>query len=576
MTFLRSDLLTLIFPLLFVLLYFFWKSESTKNDFIEKTFFKRKTFVSKLRNILFYTGIVLLAISALDPRGPQEKMDSQVRDQKTIVIIDSSASMLAEDVRPNRFKKSLLMARHFIKKAYGHKIAVVLFSDTQKRLVPFTDDLDLLDARVAGLEKLELYNGGSNISQAIKESLGYFRLDSKDSETISGNLLVFTDSEGHDDGFKISLPDQVSLAVVGVGTARGARIPNRDKYGVFRGYKKFDGKEVVTKLNEKWLKSLESVVDTYSFWIANSYTIPTEEILSFFNRNYQQRINKAKITVRPVKVNLFLVPALLCFFFSFSLYIPSSFGTLALFFMLINPSNIQALSLTAEELENSIKKGSAGDKGKLKLAELYLKDKKFELSRILYEEVPKKKLSLKDRNNYAISLLGEKKISEALVEWSQLQRDLEKTEASDEVEKSIRQNVLLALQRQKSGKGSDNKKDKKDKEKQKDDQDNKKDGQEGKKQEKNSSKGKGKDKKKEDKKREGKKKASDKFEKNKKKKMEQKPKSLKEQQEEIRKKRKMVKVPAIIKQIMSDDRNLQQEYLDTSTKEPNSREKKDW
>ena len=56
-----------------------------------------------------------------------------------------------------------------------------------------------------------------------------------------------------------------------------------------------------------------------------------------------------------------------------------------------------------------------------------------------------------------------------------------------------------------------------------------------------------------------------------------KKKTIEEKEEEIRKKRKMVKIPAMLKQIMSDDSQLQQKYIDTSTRKKNStQDKKDW
>ena len=60
-------------------------------------------------------------------------------------------------------------------------------------------------------------------------------------------------------------------------------------------------------------------------------------------------------------------------------------------------------------------------------------------------------------------------------------------------------------------------------------------------------------------------------------KKQKKKKTLEEKEEEIRKKRKMIKIPAMLKQIMSDDSQLQKKYLDTSTKNKSSNnKKKDW
>ena len=48
--------------------------------------------------------------------------------------------------------------------------------------------------------------------------------------------------------------DDISHAngVVGIGTARGGPVPNRDSKGIFRGNKKFNGKLVISKLDEKF------------------------------------------------------------------------------------------------------------------------------------------------------------------------------------------------------------------------------------------------------------------------------------------------------------------------------------
>lgn len=580
MSFLKASWAIPIFLGLIAFLFFMLKSLSKREGFLEDTFFKKPTKVVFWKKLFFILGLIFLGISLLDPRGPQEKIESNVPDQKTIIIIDSSASMLAEDVRPNRFKKSILMARHFIKKAFGHKIAVVLFSDIQKKLVPFTDDLDLLDARVAGLEDLRIYDGGSNISQAIKESLGYFRTENGEVNDVGGNVLVFTDSEGHDEDFDLKLPDNVSLAVVGVGTAKGARIPNRDRYGVFRGYKKFKSEEVVSRLNEDWLKGLSSRVSTYNYWIANSYTIPTEEIMAFFNKYFTKKINKGSAVVRPVKVETFLVPSILFFTLSFLLYYPQSFALPLILLISIGSTEVSAVTEEkdinkemAEKLREKMKEGKLNSEGKLKFAEILLRAKEAEAAKILYEE-QKQKLTYRDKNNYAVTLLMNKQPVDALKVFSEIQKDDQAgvIDMSDQEKSELRQNILLALNKKKQQDQKDQ--ESKEKNKKKEDGDGKGSGQSGDKtdekkgkkgqDEKNEKKDKGNDKNK------SKNKDEEKGEKKKK------GETLKEKQDRIRKKRKMVKIPGLIKQIMSDDRNLQKKYLDTSTSEPKAYQKKDW
>lgn len=122
-------------------------------NWVKSYWFFERSWMSRISAFVYIVSIFLMLISLLDLRGPEERVKSALPDQRTIIILDSSASMLAEDVRPSRFGKAIQLARHFVKNAAGHQVSIVLFSDIQKRLIPFTDDIDLLDSRLAALEK---------------------------------------------------------------------------------------------------------------------------------------------------------------------------------------------------------------------------------------------------------------------------------------------------------------------------------------------------------------------------------------------------------------------------------------
>ncbi|RLA64970.1 MAG: hypothetical protein DRQ88_09995 [Epsilonproteobacteria bacterium] len=57
----------------------------------------------------------------------------------------------------------------------------------------------------------------------------------------------------------------------------------------------------------------------------------------------------------------------------------------------------------------------------------------------------------------------------------------------------------------------------------------------------------------------------------------EKPQTVEQKEKEVKKKREQVKLPAMIKQILEDDRKLQRKYMDTSTGSKNpDRERRDW
>lgn len=550
-----------------------------------------------------------MLISLLDLRGPEERIKSSIPDQKTIIILDSSASMLAEDIRPSRFSKAIQMARHFVKNAAGHQISIVLFSDIQKRLIPFTDDIDLLDSRLAALEKTNSVSGGSNISQAIAEAAGYLD-DDKNSAT--GNILVFTDAEESEEGMDVELGNNINLAVVGIGTAKGGNIPLRWDDGSFRGYKTSKGEPVITRLDEAYIKKIGKNVKNYKYWIANSYSLPTDDILNFFRGSFNKATGKGDVRIRPVFSHLILIPAIVIYCLSVVLGRFGSFKkvlSLAIIFFSLtggeasfadeNEKNVKPLPASLVQKLNKMKSGKADRKEVLKIAEELMKNNQDERARELYNEYAKDGDEDAVKFNRATALLKTNRFDEAMP----LIQSVMQNSKSEKMKDQMRKNILLAMNQGSGDKNKDNKKDK-DEQKEDDQKKDSKDGKEGQdkkdqkgdqnkegqgSKDKNDKNGQGKENQKDQKNgkdgQNNEDKKDDKAKENQKdpKDLEKpergdaKPQTLEEKEKMIEQKRKMVKTPAMVKQILSDDRELQKKMMDTSTNERGSQKpKRDW
>lgn len=595
-------------------------------------------------------------LALLDLRGPEKKIRASLPDQRTIILLDSSASMLAEDVRPSRFVKSLQIARHFVKNAPGHQVSIVLFSDIQKRLLPFTDDIDLIDSRLAALEKTNSVSGGSNVSQAIEEAAQYFETDTSDEDkSIAGNMLVFTDAEESEGDLKISISSNINLAVVGVGTLKGGNIPLRWEDGSFRGYKMYKGEPVLTKLDEESIKKIGRKVQNFKYWIANSYSLPTDDIMNFFRAAYNKKQGTGDVRIRPVYSHYILIPAILLFCLSvivgrFPVFkIPKS-GLLSLFGLIVflalpvqaQEKKSEAELLTTSEIKNDlelIREGKADREYVLKTAEKMLRAKDNKRATELYQEYGKNNDSEAVRFNHATSLLRSNRLKEALPIIQDLMKNSKDNDLKDKLRKNLRVHVE---QKKKQEKQEQQKKEEQDKEDQNKENQDKKDGNDGKEgqnkpegqqgndpkkgggqggqqdQDQKDKEGKDKDgkdkdgkdkdgKDKEGKDKDGMKKPDqngqsgelqkdskdkDGTEKDKKtkdtknkegdgeeedEKQPSGPATLDEKEKEIESKRRMTKTPAMIKQIMSDDRELQKKMMDTSTsKRGEQKPKRDW
>lgn len=631
MSFVNTQFLIYAIVAILVIAIFLNRFNANYFKWVKSYWFFERTWASRISSFLYILSLLLFMLALLDLRGPEKKIRASLPDQRTIIILDTSASMLSEDVRPSRFVKSLQIARHFVKNAPGHQVSVVLFSDIQKRLIPFTDDIDLIDSRLAALEKTNSIAGGSNISQAVEESVQYFEFDSsEDDKSKTGNILVFTDAEESEGEFKVKIPSSVNLAIVGVGTLKGGNIPLRWEDGSFRGYKTFKGEPVITKLDEEYIKKIGRNVQNFKYWIANSYSLPTEDIMNFFRSSYNKKQSVGDMRIRPVYSHYILIPAIVLFCLSvlvgrFPVFkMPKTLMMLFFLGLGLEGHPLYAQEKKAEvspEIKKDlelIKEGKADREYVLKTAEKMLKAKDDKRATELYSEYGKKGDSEEVRFNHATALLKSSRLKEALP----IIQDLMKNSKNEDLKDKMRKNLRMHIEQKKKQEKEDQQKkeqEQKDKEEQKNNQDSqnqqdKKDGEDDKQnkgqskpgsqgnqkedgknkegqdqkdkqqaQQKPNPDGKLGEEKKEDKKdkkdmKDGK--DNDGKEEKEKEKEETQPSgpsTLDEKEKEIEKKRRMVKTPAMIKQIMSDDRELQKKMMDTSTSERGEQKpKRDW
>lgn len=581
----------IIFIIGFLALYYFFVSKKTSAFFkwIECHWFYKQSKKNKLSFILNLVGITLLSIALLDLRGKEEHVQGKISHQKTIILIDSSASMLAEDVRPNRFEKGLLLIKHYVKKAIGQQISIVVFSDGQKRIVPFTDDVDLLLARIESLRKLKLERGGTGLSLAIQESIQYFRSNSKE---ISGNVLIFTDAEETDGGIELNIPKDITVGVVGIGTAKGAPIPVRDRRGVFVGNKKFKGEVVISKLNEKYLASLGAKIDNFKSWIATSYTLPTMDIVKFFTNVHDIKNSKNSFRIRPILSNYLVIPGVLFLCFSFLLNNFKTFVSISMFMFVFTvmaqeqgdkEKKEKVKSEYVKKLEEKFSKNNLSFEGRKVLARELFKEGFSKDSEALYEETLKSDITnenVKDKFNLAASKLKNSKLREGINAYNEILDHIKKnpTAENSKMINDVKENIAKAF-RANNGKGSSKGKkskeeDKKNKSKdQKNDKKNKdKNKQDNKDQNKQKKDGKSGDDKKENKDNKDGKDKKNKDEQSKKNNDENK----KKDKDKGNKQRNKKKLPAILKQLMSGDDQLQKKMIDAKTTKRKSRDRKDW
>lgn len=198
------------------------------------------------------TGI-LLALAR-----PQWGFDWDIAKQKgldIVVAIDTSRSMLAEDVRPNRLARAKLAALDLLKVAQTDRLGLVAFAGSAFLQCPLTVDDVAFRQSVEALDTSIIPQGGTALASAIQVALDAFK-----DENNFKILVILTDGEDHDSGAAsaaaLAAKAGMRIFTVGVGTPNGEILRVTDDKGALTYIKDEQGKVVRSQLNEALLREI--------------------------------------------------------------------------------------------------------------------------------------------------------------------------------------------------------------------------------------------------------------------------------------------------------------------------------
>lgn len=207
------------------------------------------------RSIMLVGALLLLVIGLLDPRlGIRFERVAQ-RNIDVIFALDTSRSMLAEDLRPSRLGRATQYIEDVIDQAVGDRFGLVVYGGTPTLKVPLTRDQHAMKLALDEIVPRTGRRGGSMIGDAIRLSADALSIGDDGLKTI---IIL---SDGDDMG---SYPVEaaaaaaeagISIWTVGLGdTADGSRIPIT--VAGERIYLTHEGQEVWSVMNPTMLKQI--------------------------------------------------------------------------------------------------------------------------------------------------------------------------------------------------------------------------------------------------------------------------------------------------------------------------------
>lgn len=212
--------------------------------------------VSKMRPVVKF-WILLAAMALIIVMMARPQMGTRISHEKrtgieSIIAMDISNSMLAEDVTPSRLDRTKMMVENLVDNFTDDKIGLIVFAGDAFVQLPITSDYVSAKMFLSEIEPSLIATQGTDIATAINMAANSFTQQ----QGVGKAIIVITDGEDHEGGAleaaKAAKKKGMRVYVLGVGSDKGAPIP----LGNGDYMKDRTGNTVMTKLNEEMCRQI--------------------------------------------------------------------------------------------------------------------------------------------------------------------------------------------------------------------------------------------------------------------------------------------------------------------------------
>lgn len=201
---------------------------------------------------LLEAALALIVVMVARPQMGRQINSDKREGIETIIAMDISNSMLAQDVTPSRLEKSKMMVEDLVDHFNQDKIGLIVFAGDAFVQLPITSDYISAKMFLQNIDPSLIQTQGTDIGQAIDLAMHSFTQDAKTGKAI----IVITDGEDHEGGAEEMAEKAhdagINVYILGIGDPKGAPIP----IGNGQYMKDKSGNTVMTALNEDMCKKV--------------------------------------------------------------------------------------------------------------------------------------------------------------------------------------------------------------------------------------------------------------------------------------------------------------------------------
>jgi len=207
-----------------------------------------------IKKTVLLLAIACCFVALARPQYGVKWVDVKRKGIDILFAIDTSKSMLAEDVRPNRLQRAKYGVLDFVGQLEGDRVGLMPFAGSAFLMCPMTIDYSAFEGSLQALDSAIIPKGGTDLAAVIAEA------DVVLSNEANHKILVLiTDGESLEGDVMLAAKQAaekgMTIYTVGVGTSEGELIP-LTRNGKTGFVKDASGKFITSHLDEKGLTEI--------------------------------------------------------------------------------------------------------------------------------------------------------------------------------------------------------------------------------------------------------------------------------------------------------------------------------
>ena len=202
---------------------------------------------------LLLTALALMIVMLARPQLGTKISHEKRTGIETIIALDISNSMLAEDVSPSRLDRAKMMVENLVDHFTNDKIGLIVFAGEAFVQLPITSDFVSAKMFLSSIEPSMIETQGTDIAAAVTMATHSFTQE----EGVGKAIIVITDGEDHEGGAMEAAQEAkdkgMRVYMLGIGSTKGAPIPIPGTSDYMRDN---SGETVMSALNEEMCKQV--------------------------------------------------------------------------------------------------------------------------------------------------------------------------------------------------------------------------------------------------------------------------------------------------------------------------------